>query len=184
MIKIKSLTEFDPTRLREVISGYTSPAIYQVTKSEDEERTVISITLKNLDRPYVKQWETTDEEIAYYRKLIGEGLSLGAYADDDLVGVAIVEKKSWNRTFLIWEFHVHPSYQSKRIGRQMMEKLVKIGRRAGCRVMVCETQNTNVPAIRFYRKLGFEVGAVDLSYYTNNDMTDFEVAVFMKRYLE
>jgi hypothetical protein len=32
--------------------------------------------------------------------------------------------------------------------------------------------------------VGFEVGAVDLSYYTNRDTTDFEVAVFMKRFIE
>ena len=65
-----------------------------------------------------------------------------------------------------------------------LKDLEKIGKENGCRVMVCETQNTNVPAIRFYRNIGFEVGAVDLSYYTNNDLTEFEVAVFMKRFIE
>jgi ribosomal protein S18 acetylase RimI-like enzyme len=49
--------------------------------------------------------------------------------------------------------------------------------------MVCETQNTNVPAITFYRRVGYEIDGVDLSYYTNRDMTDFEVAIFMKRKL-
>ena len=64
-----------------------------------------------------------------------------------------------------------------------MEALALFTKQADCRVMVCETQNTNVPAICFYRKLGFEVGAVDLSFNTNQDTTDFEVAIFMKRYL-
>jgi ribosomal protein S18 acetylase RimI-like enzyme len=36
-----------------------------------------------------------------------------------------------------------------------------------------------VPAIEFYRKVGFEIEGIDLSYY---DMTE-EVAVFMKREL-
>jgi len=52
---------------------------------------------------------------------------------------------------------------------------------AGFRVLVLETQNTNVPAIRFYRKAGFEVEGIDLSYYSNTDITDGEIAIFMKR---
>ena len=184
MIEIRPLTEVNSTILRKLISGYTSSAVYQVTKSEDEKHTSISMELKNLETPYVKQWNTTDDEINYYRKLIKEELSIGAYDGDKQVGLAIAEKNAWNRTLLVWEFHVHPDYHNKGVGRQMMEKLVNIGRETDCRVIVCETQNTNVPAIRFYRKVGFEVGAIDLSYYTNSDMTNFEVAVFMKRYIE
>ena len=46
------------------------------------------------------------------------------------------------------------------------------------------TQTTNVPAIDFYRKVGFEVDGIDLSYYGNNDVEAGEVALFMKRKLE
>jgi len=184
MIEIRPLIEFDSITLRELMSGYTSPAIYQVTKSEDEEHTVISMELENLETSYVKQWNYTNDELDQYRKLLKEGLSIGAYVGDELVGIAITEKKTWNRTLWVWEFHVHHDYHNKGIGRQMMEQLVVIGRKVGCRVIVCETQNTNVPAICFYRKVGFEIGAIDLSYYTNSEMTNFEVAVFMKRYIE
>jgi ribosomal protein S18 acetylase RimI-like enzyme len=46
--------------------------------------------------------------------------------------------------------------------------------------MVCETQNTNAPAIAFYRRVGFELDGIDLSYYSNEDVTQGEVALFMK----
>lgn len=46
-----------------------------------------------------------------------------------------------------------------------------------------ETQNTNVNAIRFYRRSGFEIEGIDLSYYTNDDVEGGEVAIFMKRKL-
>lgn len=50
------------------------------------------------------------------------------------------------------------------------------------RVGKIETEtHTAVPAIRFYRSVGFQVEGIDLSYYTNMDVTDFEVAIFMKR---
>ena len=49
--------------------------------------------------------------------------------------------------------------------------------RTGMRVIVCETQNTNVPAIRFYQRMGFTLDGIDLSFYETID----EVAFFMKR---
>ena len=49
---------------------------------------------------------------------------------------------------------------------------------------MCETQTTNVPAIDFYRSVGFEVGGIDLSYYSNDDVQAGEVALFLKRKLE
>ena len=54
----------------------------------------------------------------------------------------------------------------------------------GLRVLVCETQTTNVPAIDFYRSVGFELDGIDLSYYGNDDVAAGEVALFMKRKLE
>ncbi len=70
------------------------------------------------------------------------------------------------------------------IGRQLMEMLTERGRAAGMRTVVCETQNTNLPAIRFYRKLGFRFEGIDLSYYSNHDFPDGEIAIFMKKRLE
>jgi ribosomal protein S18 acetylase RimI-like enzyme len=137
-----------------------------------------------LQSPFVKKWESTREQETNYSRVIEQGLSLGVYDEDRLVGIAIAEKQEWNRTLWVWEFHIDMEYRQRGLGRQLMDHLEKIGKENGCRVMVCETQNTNVPAIRFYRNIGFEVGAVDLSYYTNNDITEFEVAVFMKRFIE
>lgn len=51
------------------------------------------------------------------------------------------------------------------------------------RAVVCETQNTNVAAIRFYRRMGFDIEGVDLSYYSNQDCPDGEVALFLKKRL-
>jgi ribosomal protein S18 acetylase RimI-like enzyme len=64
-----------------------------------------------------------------------------------------------------------------------MEALVGAARTADVRIIVCETQSANVPAIRFYRRMGFELDGVDMSYYSNTDVERGEVAVFMKRKL-
>jgi streptothricin acetyltransferase len=62
-----------------------------------------------------------------------------------------------------------------------MERLEVISRETGLRAIVCETQNTNVPAIDFYRHIGFTLEGIDLSFYTNDDYLNGEVAIFMKK---
>ena len=111
--------------------------------------------------------------------MVNHGLSLGAYDADRLVGIAISEEIEWNRSLWIREFGIAESYRRKGVGRQLMEQVAEIAKTEGLRILVCETQNTNVPAIDFYRSVGFEVDGVDLSYYTNRDV-EGEVAVFIE----
>lgn len=184
MIQIRPLSELDRERFHELSTGYSSSEKYEITKNESDEESHISLHLTNLEEPYEKRWESESEDDVRYEQIISQGYSAGVYYEDKLVGIAIAEKRVWNRTLWIWEFHIDSDYRGMGIGRELMEHMSSTGREAGCRVMVCETQSTNVPAIRFYRKVGFEIGGVDLSYYTNKDVTDFEVAIFMKRFLE
>jgi ribosomal protein S18 acetylase RimI-like enzyme len=65
-----------------------------------------------------------------------------------------------------------------------MECVAQKAERARFRTIVCETQNTNVIAIKVYRKLGFSLEGIDISYYSNHDYPDGEIAVFMKRRLQ
>jgi ribosomal protein S18 acetylase RimI-like enzyme len=64
-----------------------------------------------------------------------------------------------------------------------MARVEEQAQRSGLRTIVCETQNTNAAAIMVYRKLGFAVEGVDISYYSNTDYPDGDIAVFMKRRL-
>jgi ribosomal protein S18 acetylase RimI-like enzyme len=184
MAEIKPLTALNIDYFHHLSNGYTSTEKYVVTKSETSDQTTITLLRQKLDQPYFKNWEDNPDLEAHYAEVIQQGLSLGLYSGTDLVGVAIAEKRAWNRHLWVWEFHIDPAYQGQGYGRKLMDHLAELGKQAGCRVIVCETQNTNAPAIHFYRRVGFEIGAVDLSYYTNKDPEEFEVAIFMKRYLE
>ncbi|MEJ2757306.1 MAG: GNAT family N-acetyltransferase [Anaerolineales bacterium] len=180
---IKPLTHLDLEVFQKLASGYTSQEKYMVGKSETFRLSAITLELQNLNAPYIKQWEHDPDLMEFYQSVLEQNLSLGCYMGTKLVGIAIAEKRDWNQSLWVWEFHVDPGYRYQGLGSQMIAQLTSLAQKAGCRVIVCETQNTNVPAIRFYRKNGFEIGGVDLSYYTNQDITDFEVAIFMKRYL-
>ena len=183
-IKIRTLEKFNANDLRQLARGYISTSKYVVRKTEAHERTVFTLELTALDRPYVKHDVLDDRLLDRYKEVVQQGLSLGAYDGDQVVGIAIAELESWNRSLWVWEFCVAETHRGMGIGRQLMEALADKAKEAGMRVIVCETQNYNVPAIEFYRKVGFEIDGIDLSYYSNRDMTEGEVAIFMKRKLE
>lgn len=53
----------------------------------------------------------------------------------------------------------------------------------GCRAIGLECPATNVPTIRFYRSVGFELDGLDLSLYSNSDAEQGEVCFYMKKKL-
>lgn len=185
MFEIRPLQHLTLPELQALIVGYTSEAYFQVTKTETSDTTTITLRLIPLARPYVKHYDPPDSNsLEQYERVVRDGFSLGGYVEQQLTGLAIAEPRWWNKSLWVWEFHVAPTQHRRGLGRQLMELLAHQARVAGLRTMVCETQTTNVPAIRFYQSLGFTLEGVDVSYYTNTDIQTGEVAVFMKKNLE
>jgi ribosomal protein S18 acetylase RimI-like enzyme len=181
-VEIRPLTCFSPEQLATIGGSYTSTSRYVVHKAESPEQVVVTMDLTPFETPYIKRWDSPDEEEqGRYQKFLAAGYSMGAYDGDHLVGYALSEPRRWNRTLWVWEFHVDEAYRRKGIGRQLMEAITENARQSGFRCVGLETQSTNVPAISFYRAVGFEIEAIDLSLYTNTDTVDGEVAIFMKR---
>lgn len=179
-MEYRILQTFDPADLKRLATGYVSDRVYRAAKSESPEAVSISLQLVPLTAPYVKVFEHDEETDQTYARYVSRGCSMGAYDGDRLVGIAIGSKQ-WNGALWIWEFHVDPAYRRQGVGRGLMEAMARLAREQGCRCITLETQNTNVPAISFYRSVGFAVDSIDLSYYTNTDLVDGEVAIFMKR---
>jgi streptothricin acetyltransferase len=184
MIEIRSLRQLNSTDLTRVASGYCSDSKYVVRHTETEDGIRFDLQLVPLNKPYVKKWDDDDDTLQRYQTVLNAGYSFGGYDGNLLVGLVVAEPHEWNRSLSVWEFHVAESYRNQGIGRRLMECVAEKGKRAGLRTIVCETQNTNVPAIRIYRKLGFRIEGIDISYYSNSDYPNGEIAVFMKRRLE
>ena len=183
-IEIRPLRSPDVAELLPLISGYVSPAKYVVSKRETPALMTIELRLVELEQPYRKPPDLVDEaEAARYASVAAAGFSWAAYAGDQPVGLALAEPRDWNRSLWVHEFRIADGWRGQGLGRRLMLTLFEQAQTAGLRIVVCETQNTNVPAIRFYRALGFVLDAVDLSLYTNADVEQGEVAIFMKRRL-
>ncbi|MBM3262923.1 MAG: GNAT family N-acetyltransferase [candidate division Zixibacteria bacterium] len=184
MIDIRPLTHIEPVDIQRLVSGYTSDARYQVDKTETDGHFSLSVTRVPLTRPYKKCYLPPDAEtLERYVRLPALGFSFGAHENDRCVGIALAEPHRWNKSLWVWELHVEETYRGRGIGRRLVEALTEKARLEGLRTLVCETQNTNAPAMDFYRKTGFEIEGIDLSYYTNDDYPNGEIAVFMKKRL-
>ena len=185
MIAIRPLTTFDPARFVALAGGYTTSSVYRVTRDESDAATTLQLTLETLPAPRDYRFPYHAEELLRYDALARGPFGLGAFDGETWAGVALGEAQAWNRTLWVWEFHVDPAYQRQGIGRRLMDEMAARGRAAGLRALVLETQNSNVPAIRFYRRVGFTLDGVNVAYYTNDDLRpDRTVALFMVRRLE
>ncbi len=184
-VTIRRLETVGPVVDLLVSSGYRSTEYYEVEKHETHQRTTIALTLKPAATPIEVRWPIDDLDREIWRGCAAGGLSLGAYDKTGaLVAVCIVEKRKWNHTLWVWDLHVSPAYRGRGIGRRLLDETIRTARREGCRVVALETQTTNVPAITFYRKAGFEIDGIDLSYYRNDDAGGGgQVCVFMKHKL-
>jgi ribosomal protein S18 acetylase RimI-like enzyme len=184
MLTIQPLTQIDQPILQRLIVGYETEEIYEVTRSEADALTTFELRLTGLPQRLVKRYDPQDSATAQrYAAIVQTGHSFAAYDEGQCVALAIGEAQSWNASLTIWEFHVTPSHQGQGVGRRLMETVAGHARSQRLRRLVCETQSTNVPAIRFYRALGFVLDGIDLSLYSNQDYPDGEIAIFMKRYL-
>ncbi len=183
-VRLRPLREADVAELPSIITGYVTAEMYVVHKEESEAETAVTLKLVPLPAPKTITYDHLDEdEVARLTAVVAEGLSVGAFIGEQLVGVTIGSAEAWNRSLRVWEFHVAESFRKRGIGRMLIEKIVETAVAQNLRVIVCETQSSNIPAIRAYRKLDFVLDAVDLSFYSNEDVEKESVAVFMKRKL-
>lgn len=180
-MEIKKLHDLSIEKLNSLgVFGYTSHQKYEATKEETLHAFTLQLKLVNLDTPYVKQELNDDDELKRYQKLVKLGYSLGLYVDHKLVAIAITEPQVWNNTLLLWHFQVHENHRRKSYGSILMRKMIDLAKENGFRAVTLETQNTNVPAIHFYKQCGFMIEGVDLSFYNGIN----EVALFMRKKID
>jgi ribosomal protein S18 acetylase RimI-like enzyme len=182
LIQVEPLVQLDRAALCGLALGYTSHAKYNVTKVESDRRLGFMLERVALAQPYYKRYTHLDATtLDSYEQMASLGFSFCAHADGRCVGLALAEPCHWNKSLWVRELHVAESHRRNGIGQQLVLALTAQARSAGLRTLVCETQNTNAPAMDFYQKTGFQLEGVDLSYYSNADFPDGEIALFMKK---
>lgn len=181
MQSITAITSITQNDLERIVPGYSSSSVYTVASHTGETETSFSLVLKALGQPFVKKHDYSDPTVlAYDNEVARQGYSYGAFSGK-LNGFILGEVQNWNSTLVIREFGVAPELRRRGIGKALLETMIARSKQDGLRGILCETQSTNVPAIRLYQELGFTIQGLDLSFYSNYDLERGEVAIFLRR---
>ncbi len=87
---------------------------------------------------------------------------LVAEIEDQLVGFVLATTVTkphspWKYGYLVW-IGVKPEFQRLGVGGHLLNDLMEIMIEDGVRMMIVDTEAENEPALRFFRKQGFNVG--------------------------
>jgi GNAT superfamily N-acetyltransferase len=129
-----------------------------------------------LAAPYLKDYDTLDEGgvLGWTRQFDMRNWGfLLAYLENELAGAAVVAHNTPGVHMLeerldlavLWDIRVQPNRRGQGLGPALFKASADWACRRGCRTLKIETQNVNVPACRFYRRMGCTLGAIHRHAY-------------------
>jgi len=83
----------------------------------------------------------------------------------DTVGLEMLEGR--DNLAVLWDIRVQPSGRGQGTGTQLFWHAVEWARARGCTQLKIETQNTNVPACKFYAQQGCILGSINRYGYAS-----------------
>ncbi len=184
MIIIKKLNEFTIDHLKSFgEQKYISEHKYDIIREINNNEVTFKFKMVKLEEPFVKVWTVTDSICEDYLNLLRQGNSFGAYEKDDLVGFLISDKRDWNNSLRIEMIQVADEFRNKGTGSKLLAASEEHAKKNKFRMIELEAQNTNIPAINFYRKNGYEISGLNLNLYDPAEVKN-ETAVFMSKKIE
>src|SRR5260370_25866720 len=100
---------------------------------------------------------------------------MAARVGGEVRGLVTWQKVAWNDT--VWLVDIRTRREDRRsgVGSALLENLKSHTATLHARGISVETQINNYPAIRFYRKHGFELSGFNDHLYTNRDLEKQDV---------
>src|SRR5215216_4232658 len=159
----------DHEAIRNLDTSFTTDRIYALRKK----RLSFSLVEEQSAAPITKRYQ-----VALTQESVQAALAaVAAYEGSVFVGFAVVTEEAWNRRAVVTDFYVDPRVRRRGVGKKMMEEIWERVPSAGDRVLWVETQSVNLPAIKFYRSIGFEVCGFDSALYDEPFST--EIALYL-----
>jgi streptothricin acetyltransferase len=180
--QIRPMTEQDIPRLTDIRPGFVSPTVLVVEKSGSGIEVGWRLVERALPTPFDKGhgYDFDEMEQAGIRRRLrrGDGLQQVVERNGRLAGVLDVAPEEWNHTVWVWNLMLDVDLRGQGVGRALFEQAAAWAQRMGYRALVMETQTNNVPACKFYARVGCELSGIGDTYYTNEDIARGEVAIF------
>lgn len=163
----------DQESLARLDVSFTTDVIYEVTPGPSS----FVLIERPVDPPLEKRYDVA------WEALTAATFAVVAEADGQLLGVAAATLSSWNRRAEASDLYVDRDARRRGAGAGLVNELRARARGLGARCLWLETQNVNVPAIRFYLRQGFHWCGLDTALYDPRLIAG-ETAVFFALALE
>jgi len=124
---------------------------------------------------YVVPFQLTRKELSYMtgRRGYRADLSFGAFRKDELVGYTLNGIGTWNGTLTAYDTGtgIVPEHRKKGLAETIFLKSIPLLKGHGIRNYLLEVIDTNTPAIKLYKKMGFkETRRFDFQTIKINDL--------------
>lgn len=129
-----------------------------------------------VEKPWIKDYDAKEPVARWPERfdVTNWGLVV-AYDGERRIGGAVIAVSTAGLHMLegrsdlavLWDIRVRPEARSGGTGTMLFRAVEAWSRDRDCRTLKIETQNINVPACRFYRRMGCKLGAIDRFAYTD-----------------
>ena len=164
------IEEITPERLGEYIRVPQRVEVRSILQPELVENGLGGIILREvpLEIPYIKDYDSYGDlpsdmpkkfdvrKWGFFLAMAGKTPAGAATVAFDTTGVFMLEARK--DLAVLWDIRVCPEYRG--VGIPLFRYATKWSRERGCTHMKIETQNVNVPACRFYQRMGACLGEI------------------------
>ena len=163
----------DADAILQLDTSFSTDAIYEVNPSS----TGILLRVVELAKPLTK-WFPLDD-----LKNENRTWDFAQLAVDDgrVCGFAAASYQEWNRRLILSHLYVDRPYRNRGIAQSLVDRIVEYGLRRGALNLWLETSNLNVPGVRAYRRMGFELCGADTTLYLGTPATNEQALFFSLR---
>ena len=162
----------DAQQIIGIDTSFTTDAIYTACRDGDR----MGLRLAALETPITKRFPLYDLD---KRDRPWEFAAV-ALVDDRICGFVAAGYQAWNRRATIWHLYVDRSERRQGIARLLVDRAHRYGTARGALHLWLETSSLNLPGVRAYRRLGFELCGLDTPLYDGTPASG-ETALFFAR---
>ena len=155
--------------------SYTSDHYYDISIQKTADGFHIPIEKKKFKTPFTHVPEDGDYPDKLYEDWWENAQAFGIVDDGELLAAIEVCPEEWSNRLLITELFVSERLRGKGYGKKLIDLAKELTIKHHYRVLMLETQSSNVNAIDFYLHVGFTLMGFDSCCYTNHDLERKEV---------
>ncbi len=155
--------------------SYTSSYYYDISIQKTADGFEIPVKKRKFEKPFTHVPEDGDYPDKLYEDWWEKARAYGIVENGELLAAIEICPEEWSNRLLVTELFVSEGLRGRGYGKRLLNLAKEITIKNKYRVLMLETQSSNVNAVDFYLHEGFTLIGFDSCCYTNRDLERKEV---------